>query len=247
MSTTPTAVCRSKNPETCRVHGKGKAFSKPSGSSAAGKTRKKSSRATGKGSGANQRHGFDNELRIVTQHDLLHLKDSYTHPWDAYTKGDDPVPVSIKTKSARGSVEMGDFFRNASKTEDFFLSVSFWQNKTDNIVSEHILYLPIGYWSKQFPQYLNLQIKDLLDNITNDYADDLRWKAGCTRIHDEWAKTGSLIRLAPKRDHKTQKRMQCVIPYNNFMIMAKHYEVADFTYRPGVKPDMNRNRKTRER
>lgn len=242
MSTSPkSTVCRSKNPETCRVHGRGHASLKPSVSSVRAAVRRKSSRATGKGSGANQGHGFDNELRIVTQHDLLHMKDDYTAPWDAYTKGEDPVPVSIKTKSARGAVEMGDFFRNASKTEDFFLSVSFWQDKTDNIVSEHILYLPIDYWSKQFPKHLNIQIKDLLDNITNDYADDIRWKAGCLRIHEAWTKTGSVIRLAPKRDHKSQKRMQCVIPYTNFLSMARRYEVADFTYRPDIRKHKQRD------
>lgn len=218
--------CRSKNPATCRIHG----TPKLAGSA---KTRTgRSSRATGEGSGANQKHGFDNELRIVNKHNLLHMKDDYTAPWDALTLGEDPVPVSIKTKSAGGAVEMGDFFRNASKTEDFFLSVSFWQHKTDNIVSEHILYLPIDYWSSQFPQHLNLKIKKFLKIITNDYADDARWTLGCSRLQAEWAQTGSIIRLAPKRDHKTQKRMQCTIPYKNFIKLAQEYEVPDFNYRP---------------
>lgn len=192
----------------------------------------RSSRATGKGSGANQSHGFDNELRIVTEHDLLHMKDDYTAPWDAYTKGEDPVPVSIKTKSAFGAVEMGDFFRNGSKTEDFYLITSFWKGAKDNIVSERILYLPKDYWVSQFPDLYNEEIRDFMAEITNDYSDDAKWKQWCTQLKHKWADTGSLIKLAPKRDHKSQKRMQCVIPYANFLEMAKTYEVDNFVSRP---------------
>lgn len=190
------------------------------------------------GTGERQAHGFINEQRVVDLYDLTHLKKDYTHKWDAYTKEDIPMPVSIKSKSQNGSVEMGDFFRNANVQENFYLHVTYWSpyvmaetpkskllTPDKFITSEHALLIPGPAWSAMFPQSLHDDIRTLIRDASNDKSYDDIWKEKCAAVKEKWEETGSIIKLAPKRDHKSQKRMQCVIPYTEFVSMCKAYEV----------------------
>ena len=48
-------------------------------------------------------------------------------------------------------------------------------------------------------------------------SDDEKWKEGRIALTDKWKEqTTNLIRPRFKRDHKTQKRMQCAINYSDF-------------------------------
>lgn len=226
--------CGKPDPRTCRLHG-GRVVD---GIPAPIDWLPKEPKSPKTGTGERQRHGFINEQRIVDLYDLNHLKEQYTHKWDAFTKEDTPIPVSIKSKSKNGSVEMGDFFRNADVKEDFYLHVTYWSpNITlgtpksklltpDKVItSEHALLIPGPAWSAMFPQSLHENISTLIDEASNDKSYDETWKKKCAELKDKWEQTGSIIKLAPKRDHKDQKRMQCVIPYKEFVNMCKAYEV----------------------
>jgi hypothetical protein len=222
MINTPKATkCGKKDPSTCRLHGARVVNGIPSPIAPLPSAPK----SPGAGQGERQIHGFKNETRVVEKYDLLHLKKSYTHPWDAMTKEDVPMPVSIKTKSFGGSIEMGDFFRNASKSEDFYLHVSFWQGDKEFIVAEHALLLPGKVWSSFFPQDCHEDIRKLLREASNDKSYDAKWTAECAKLKEKWEGFGSIIKLAPKRDHKSQKRMQCVIPNGEFLKLDTLYRV----------------------
>lgn len=232
MLTTPAPTrCAKSDPSTCRRHGgriiKGEPAPLP--------WLPPVPKSENSGTGERQAHGFKNEERVCEKYDLEHFKKNYTHKWDAMTKEKTPMPVSIKTKSLGGSVEMGDFFRNASNTEDFYLHVSFWDGDKANIVSEHALLVPGKVWSAMFPQDCHDDIRTLLKEASNDHSYDATWKQKCAELQAKWESLGSIIKLAPKRDHKKQKRMQCAIPNSEFMKLMALYKVVGLPKGPNAK------------
>ena len=57
----------------------------------------------------------------------------------------------------------------------------------------------------------------MLHNITNDREDDEKWKEMIKTQKIRWQKeTKNLIRPRFKRDHKSQKRVQCAINNKDF-------------------------------
>ena len=58
---------------------------------------------------------------------------------------------------------------------------------------------------------------EMLHNITNDKEDDEKWKEMIKTQKTRWQKeTNNLIRPRFKRDHKSQKRVQCAINNKDF-------------------------------
>ena len=97
---------------------------------------------------ARQKHGFDNEKKIIGANGLRSAK-GYTNKWDAYAdiahvgnmKYYD-LPVQIKTIRKGGSVDMGDVFRHSKTDQDFILHVEFYDKKDKTkIMESHILYI----------------------------------------------------------------------------------------------------------
>lgn len=169
-----------------------------------------------------QGHGFKYERYIINKHNLTPT-DSYTHSYDAYYG---EIPVSIKTKKLNCNVEMADIFRNASIKEDFILIVGFWSGRKDNIVEEHILYIEKDLWLKQFPQKMMEKLKGTFDGISNDRSDDAKWKKRRKQLKSEWNEYNSNINVLFKRDHKSQKRIQCSIKKKWFNdVLVKNHSI----------------------
>ena len=106
--------------------------------------------------------------------------------------------------------------------EDFYLIVGFWSENKTNIVEEYILYIPKEDYLNLFNREMVNDFKELLSSITNDKADDDRWKNEIKFLRNKWKETThNLIRPRFKRDHKKQKRIQCAINnkdcYNYFI------------------------------
>lgn len=221
--------CQAKNPATCRNHGgRLNDEGKPAPLPWAGvDSRPKKARGGKKEYKTRQIHGFQNEFRVCEMHNLQKT-DNYTFRWDAFTKGRKPVPVSIKTKSAGGDIEMGDLFRQASHKEDFYLHVSFWKDKKRNVIQEHILLIPGDYWQSLFKHEMRDDIKKVLADASNDRDYDAKWTEDITALREKWGTDGP-IRLRPKRDHKKQLRMQCAINHKQFLKMVELFSVDDFT------------------
>lgn len=139
------------------------------------------------------------------------------------------IPVSIKLEKYGSDIELADYFRNSRKTEDFYLFVGFWEGQKDNIVEEHILYINGNEWHELFNEEFNQKFQDLLTNITNSYEDDAKWRKNIGTLRTEWRnKTPNLIRPRFKRDHGSQKRIQCAINNRDFYnYFIKKYGISE--------------------
>jgi len=163
-----------------------------------------------------QYHGFKYEKNYI-QKNFLTKEENYTAPFDAYDENG--FPFQIKTVKKGSAIELGDIFRNAKKDKDFFLVVSFWEGAKDNIIEEYKLFIPAKKWRSylEFDKYEEL--KDWITNkVSNSYEYDKQWK----KEVNEWKKLfGSRkIMLRFKRDHKSQRRIQCAI---NNEIFYSHF------------------------
>ena len=168
-----------------------------------------------KNKGERQSHGFKFETFIKEKFNIQPCpNDHYTYKWDGMLNG---YPVSIKNEQNGSDIEMASFMRNATNTDNFYLIVGFWENSKDNIVAIETLFINGDEWHQLFNEEIVKECQNFLQEITNDTSDDFRWKKGCKILKEKWAiTTPNLVRPRFKRDHKTQKRMQCAINYSDF-------------------------------
>ena len=168
-----------------------------------------------KSSGERQKHGFEFEEFVKFNFNIQPCpKGHYTYKWDGVLNN---YPVSIKTEKLGSDIEMASFIRNATNTDDFYLIVGFWDGEKSNIVKIETLFIPGAEWHKLFDQDLVQECQKLIESITNDVSDDKRWRTEREALAKKWKeKTTNLIRPRFKRDHKTQKRMQCAINNSDF-------------------------------
>lgn len=160
-----------------------------------------------------QSHGFTFEEKVINHFNMT-KSEGYTSEWDAYLQG---TPVSIKVAKAGSDIEMADYFRNCNKTEDFYLIVGFWQGEKTNIISSYTLFIPYEEWTALFAPGYDVKLKTLLNEITNSHDDDAEWKSRIGVLKKEWVNTTpNLIRPRFKRDHRSQKRIQCAINNRDF-------------------------------
>lgn len=161
-----------------------------------------------------QAHGFVFEEYVEKEFGVNRSGKTYTDSWDGELNG---KPVSIKTAKLGSDVELADFRRNALNTQDFYLIVGFWEGSKTNIVKVEKLLINGSEWHTLFPQHFIADFAALLASVTNDKSDDAKWRSLITAQRKQWqAETGNLIRPRFKRDHKTQKRIQCAINYKDF-------------------------------
>lgn len=173
-----------------------------------------------------QKAGFVYQEKVIQRYNLLE-DENYTGKWDAYYKN---IPVSIKLEKYGSDIELADIFRQMDIKENFYLICGFWKNQKNNIIEEHLLYFD---W-KKYNKYFNLEMKKdfrvLLASITNRKEDDIKWRKSIYELKNKWHDTTpNLIRPRFKRDHKTQKRIQCAINNKDFYShFLTNYEVKSF-------------------
>lgn len=162
-----------------------------------------------------QSHGFNFETLVKEKFNILPCPEGhYTYKWDGILNG---YPVSIKTEQNTSDIEMASFIRNATNTDSFYLIVGFWEGSKDNIIAIETLFIDGSEWHQLFDKAIVQECQNFLHEITNDISDDIRWREGCNKLKSKWSTaTPNLIRPRFKRDHKTQKRMQCAINYFDF-------------------------------
>ncbi len=169
-------------------------------------------------SSARQAHGFDFENYIINKFGLI-KSNSYTSEYDAYEKvGEKEIPVSIKYIKENGSIDLGDYFRNANKKCDFIMYVGFWKLEKNVKKTTQIYRFEIDHkkWTLMFQFDYSLEMKTELGFITNLRVDDQRWSAYCNRYKQMWNSRARECQLRFKRDHKNQKRIQCGISQKDF-------------------------------
>lgn len=162
-----------------------------------------------------QGHGFVFEDYIKEKYNIKPFEENnYTCKWDGILNGH---PVSIKTEAIGSDIEMASFFRNATNKDSFYLIVGFWENSKTNIVKTEFLFIAGDEWHQLFDMSIVHKCEELINSISNDKSDDARWKSERTALAKLWKEnTLNLVRPRFKRDHKTQKRMQCAINNKDF-------------------------------
>lgn len=160
-----------------------------------------------------QNHGFVFEKEMIEKYHII-PSETYTSVWDGTLNN---IPVSIKLEQRGSDIELADFRRNALNQNDFYLIVGFWDKDKTNIIETHILFIPGQKWHNLFPTHFIDDFSEMLHNITNDKEDDKKWKEMIKTQKARWQKeTNNLIRPRFKRDHKSQKRVQCAINNRDF-------------------------------
>lgn len=168
--------------------------------------------------GERQAHGFKYEKKTLDKFGLTKCK-NYISEYDALCGN---ICIQIKCIKYGCAVELGDYFRNKNKNKDFILIIGFWKGDKSNIVEEVIYVVQHENFVNNLVCKNDDQIKAEMKLITNLHADDKRWKEFRVKYTKEWKSYNNCIDIRFKRDHKTQKRIQCAISWNNYNTWFKN-------------------------
>lgn len=173
-----------------------------------------------------QRHGFDFE-NWVKETFFAKFDAKYTQKWDApdaanhlakIPKEFHHLPVSIKTCKFGSPIGFGDALRQYNNTEDFLLVVGFWKQAGNykNFVAVEGVKILANAWTNLFSP-LNADELIFLDSTiknTELHYSEARKLAKELKSSNKF-KEAKII-LNPKIDSKTQRRLQCSLPFNIF-------------------------------
>jgi hypothetical protein len=159
-----------------------------------------------------QGHGFAYEQKILAKFGLTKCK-NYISEYDAVCGN---IRVQVKCIKHGCAVELGCYFRNKNKKQDFIIVIGFWRGTKDNIVEEHIYFIDAEKYAGNLQYSNDASMLEEMKLISNLKEDDLRWKQFCIKHKYDWKTYGNNIDIRFKRDHKKQKRIQCAISWRNY-------------------------------
>ncbi len=173
-----------------------------------------------------QYHGFAFE-RWVKETFFEPFDADYTQKWDVpaanncrreVTPDLQRLPVSIKTAKLGSPIELGDALRQFSIDEDFLLIVGFWRQRENlkYIVVAEAVKVRRESWRKLWSP-ITLDDLERLDALIKDKSlsyREARHQAGAMKRSCPYSE--STIVLNPKIDSKSQRRLQCSLPFNAF-------------------------------
>jgi len=163
-----------------------------------------------------QHHGFDFQKKIIKDFNLTE-DGNYTGTYDAYEE--DGRPVKIKCIKQGSSIDLGDIKRNAEEEKDHLLVIGWWSGEKDNIIKIDTIEVKIENWKKLFNVEVIKEMREWIKNISNEKEYDKKWKEEVSYYKEKYG--NYIIKPRFKRDHKSQKRIQCAINnsdyYNHFL------------------------------
>ena len=159
-----------------------------------------------------QGHGFAYEQRTLERFSLTKCK-NYTSEFDA-TCGH--IQVQVKCIKQGGAIELGCYNRNKNKKHSFILIIGFWRGSKDNIVEECIYFIDCNEYTMNLKYDKDAEMIAEMKLISNLKEDDVRWRDFCAKHKTSWKEQNNHIDIRFKRDHKTQKRIQCAISWKNY-------------------------------
>ncbi len=171
-----------------------------------------------------QLHGFDFENWIKKTF-FAEFSVSYSHKWDVpaeynyleiVPKEFRHLPVSIKTCKNHCPIGFGDALRQFKNEEDFLLVVGFWEQSggDKNFVAVEAAKVTAQNWRNLFEPLTEEQIKFLDSTIKNKEMNYTEVRKLAKEIKQSFPPTK--IILNPKIDSKTQRRLQCSLPFAVF-------------------------------
>lgn len=187
-----------------------------------------------------QRHGFDFE-NWVKETFFAKSRAKYTDKWDIPSEANclkiiprefRHLPVSIKTCKFASPIGFGDALRQFKNDEDFLLIVGFWKQSGINkiFVAVEGVKIVAATWKQLFLP-LDLQDLTLLDSTVKNtelHYSEVRKRA--KEIKNSGKFQQAKIILNPKIDSKTQRRLQCSLPFGVFwqdFVRKEFYQKVD--------------------
>lgn len=173
-----------------------------------------------------QRHGFDFE-NWVKETFFAEFDANYTQKWDIPVQANHlkiipkefrNLPVSIKTCKFGSPIGFGDAIRQFNNNEDFLLIVGFWQQSESykNFTAVEGVKILASDWKNLFSPLDSadlILLDSTIKNIESHYS-EARKTAKEIKNSDKFKQ--AKIVLNPKIDSKTQRRLQCSLPFNIF-------------------------------
>lgn len=171
-----------------------------------------------------QLHGFDFENWIKKTF-FADFTVSYSNKWDVPAEFNRleivpeafrHLPVSIKTCKNACPIGFGDALRQFKIDEDFLLIVGFWEQSgaNKNFVAVEAVKVTAESWQNLFLPLTEAELKLLDSTIKNKETHYAEVRKVAKEIKQSFAPTR--IILNPKIDSKTQRRLQCSLPFNVF-------------------------------
>lgn len=112
-----------------------------------------------------QKHGFVFEEKYIIENELI-KEDNYTSPIDARDSRN--IPYQIKTCKYKSSIDLGDYFRNSEKDEDFYFVVGFWKGSKNNIIDISKIFADKEYWNGLLCFDKKIGLKAWIKGVSNE-------------------------------------------------------------------------------
>jgi hypothetical protein len=199
--------------------------------------------------GARQKHGLNFEEWIKKTFFQSYTQTGYTDKWDSlsvtfkndyasYTSSFNGLPVSMKTCGYGSSIGFGDALRQIENNEDFLLIAGFWQSAGNGkkIVSIGAVKIDAADWQNLFvtseegktetyEDFLGLdtvqKIRQLDRGIKREQIPFYKDARDFAKKSKMTLPTGLSMSINPKIDSKTQRRVQCSLPFSVFESLFK--------------------------
>ncbi len=193
-------------------------------------------------SNARQQHGMDFERWLKETFFQSYIETGYTDKWDIlggtfkseyfeHTGGLANLPISIKTCKYGMPIGFGDAIRQFENQQDFLLIVGFWlpDGSGKRFVSVKAVKISASEWHRLFegkitPNELQKDVLDSegvknkiyhLDSVIKSVADYRNARILAQQTKKQLPAMD--IVLNPKIDSKSQRRLQCSLPFQVFL------------------------------
>jgi hypothetical protein len=178
-----------------------------------------------------QAHGFSFE-KWVLNHFFSGYRGTYMQKWDvppdhnvdaSVPKAFHHLPVSIKTAKIGSPIGLGDVLRQRQIDHKFLMIVGFWEQRTVTekwIADIGCAAFDSAAWQKLWG-LLTLDEISTIDKVVknlDEHYSIVRAKAQQWKTKPA-VQTSTLV-INPKIDSKTQRRIQCSLPYTTFWNFA---------------------------
>lgn len=171
-----------------------------------------------------QLHGFDFENWIKRTF-FADFTVSYSHKWDIPAEFNTleivpeefrHLPVSIKTCKNHSPIGFGDALRQFKNEENFLLIVGFWEQSgaNKNFVAVEAVKITANLWKNLFAPLTEDNLRLLDSIIKNKETQYTEARKSAKEIKKSFAPTKMI--LNPKIDSKSQRRLQCSLPFSIF-------------------------------
>lgn len=149
------------------------------------------------------------------------------------------IKVSIKNHhNLYSGLALSDISRNIhyanESNDEFFIIIrgSYNDTKDKSILSNiTVLFIPLNYWRLCFKDFSNEYLqkwKDLFEEVGNSKEMDSYWKKQSKILKKENLLFDTIIQINPKRDHKSQRRLQCGINRKMYLLLLNNENIKYF-------------------